>query len=114
MDYIRLPSAALEQCVHRDGDRHPRRSDLPAAGIVGRTGRYASSSARVADQYAAAVNRGRRVPVDGPRVGGASPEESRAAGRNLIERQRSDGGWPQLPRYDSDAYSTGEALYALR
>ena len=28
---------------------------------------------------------------------GASPEESRAAGRNLIERQRSDGGWPQLP-----------------
>src|SRR4030095_9609804 len=26
----------------------------------------------------------------------------------------SDGGWPQLPRYDSDAYSTGEALYALR
>ena len=45
---------------------------------------------------------------------GASPEESRAAGRNLIERQQSDGGWPQLPRYDSDAYSTGEALYALR
>jgi len=45
---------------------------------------------------------------------GASPEESRAAGRNLSERQRSDGGWPQLPRYDSDAYSTGEALYALR
>jgi len=44
----------------------------------------------------------------------ASPEETRAAGRDLIERQRSDGGWPQLPRYDSDAYSTGEALYALR
>jgi ankyrin repeat protein len=44
---------------------------------------------------------------------GASPDETRAAGRDLIERQRSDGGWPQLPRYDSDAYSTGEALYAL-
>ncbi len=44
----------------------------------------------------------------------ASPEETRAAGRDLIERQRSDGGWPQLPGYDSDAYSTGEALYALR
>jgi ankyrin repeat protein len=43
----------------------------------------------------------------------ASPEEIRAAGRDLIDRQRSDGGWPQLPRYDSDAYSTGEALYAL-
>jgi ankyrin repeat protein len=44
----------------------------------------------------------------------ASADETRAAGRDLIERQRSDGGWPQLPRYDSDAYSTGEALYALR
>lgn len=44
----------------------------------------------------------------------ASPDETRAAGRDLIERQRPDGGWPQLPRYDSDAYSTGEALYALR
>lgn len=45
---------------------------------------------------------------------GASTEETRAAGRDLIEHQRSDGGWPQLPHYDSDAYSTGEALYALR
>jgi ankyrin repeat protein len=44
----------------------------------------------------------------------ASADETRAAGRDLIERQRSDGGWPQLPCYDSDAYSTGEALYALR
>jgi len=43
----------------------------------------------------------------------ASAVETSAAGRDLIERQRSDGGWPQLPRYDSDAYSTGEALYAL-
>jgi len=45
---------------------------------------------------------------------GGSLEETRAAGRDLMERQRSDGGWPQLPHYDSDAYSTGEALYALR
>ena len=44
----------------------------------------------------------------------ASPEEIGAAGRELIGRQRSDGGWSQRPGYDSDAYSTGEALYALR
>ena len=72
-----------------------------------------SSSARVADQDTTEVNRGRRVPVDGPRVGGCvrlkRPVPPDAM---LIERQRSDGGWPQLPRYDSDAYSTGEALYA--
>lgn len=45
---------------------------------------------------------------------GGSSEETGVVGRDLIERQRADGGWPQLPRYDSDAYSTGEALYALR
>jgi ankyrin repeat protein len=43
-----------------------------------------------------------------------SAEQVAAARGDLIALQRSDGGWPQLPRYDSDAYSTGEALYALR
>jgi hypothetical protein len=28
--------------------------------------------------------------------------------------QKSNGGWPQLSRYEADAYSTGEALFALR
>jgi hypothetical protein len=44
----------------------------------------------------------------------APPPQLNAAARDLIARQRPDGGWPQLPRYGSDAYSTGEALYALR
>ena len=43
---------------------------LPAPGIVGGTGRCSSSSARVADQNATEVHGGRRVPIDGPRVGG--------------------------------------------
>jgi ankyrin repeat protein len=44
----------------------------------------------------------------------ASPEQLTIARRDLLASQRADGGWPQLPRYESDAYSTGQALFALR
>ncbi len=33
--------------------------------------------------------------------------------RGLIAQQRADGGWSQLSSMESDAYATGEALYAL-
>ena len=45
-------------------------------------------------------------------VGGSS-EEIASAGRNLFTLQKSNGGWAQLPDYEPDAYSTGEALFAL-
>lgn len=45
---------------------------------------------------------------------GANAAEIGTARRDLLAMQRSDGGWPQTPSYRSDAYSTGEALYALR
>jgi N-acyl-D-amino-acid deacylase len=31
----------------------------------------------------------------------------------LMSQRRKDGGWAQLPNLDSDAYATGQALYAL-
>ena len=31
----------------------------------------------------------------------------------LLKEQKPDGGWAQLPGLDSDAYATGQALYAL-
>ena len=37
-----------------------------------------------------------------------------AAANDLRRLQRVGGGWAQLPSYLPDAYSTGEALYALR
>lgn len=36
-----------------------------------------------------------------------------AAVRDLLEIQRADGGWGQLPAMPTDAYATGIALYAL-
>ena len=43
----------------------------------------------------------------------APAEEIVAARRDLLVLQQRTGGWPQLPRYQPDAYSTGEALFAL-
>ena len=34
--------------------------------------------------------------------------------RKLIAQQREDGGWPQNPNLPSDAYATGQTLFALR
>ncbi|MBL8825744.1 MAG: exo-alpha-sialidase [Planctomycetaceae bacterium] len=36
-----------------------------------------------------------------------------SAARDLLGDQRDDGGWVQTAELDSDAYATGEALYAL-
>jgi len=44
----------------------------------------------------------------------ASTGEVRDAARSLVGMQRRDGGWGGNPNLASDAFSTGEALYALR
>src|SRR5438477_19792 len=44
---------------------------------------------------------------------GASADDLQRASVDLVALQRPDGGWPQIPGYQSDAYSTGEALVAL-
>jgi ankyrin repeat protein len=43
--------------------------------------------------------------------GGAAP--AKEAVRALLALQRPDGGWSQLPEMESDAYATGQALFAL-
>ena len=42
----------------------------------------------------------------------AHTRERRA--QELVRLQRSDGGWAQTPHLTSDAYATGQVLYALR
>jgi len=45
---------------------------------------------------------------------GASAEDRKRAAVALMGEQRPDGGWPQTAGLASDAYSTGQALVALR
>jgi hypothetical protein len=44
----------------------------------------------------------------------ASKAEISAAAEELATQQRPDGGWSQLAALGTDAYATGQALYALR
>ena len=44
---------------------------------------------------------------------GSNSRAIRDAATQLASVQRQDGGWAQLDTLSSDAYATGEALYAL-
>jgi hypothetical protein len=43
----------------------------------------------------------------------AGSDSAQRAARALVAMQRADGGWSQLPGMDSDAYATGQVLFAL-
>jgi hypothetical protein len=44
---------------------------------------------------------------------GRPPAVTDARVRELLAQQHDDGGWPQTPNLASDAYGTGQAIYAL-
>jgi ankyrin repeat protein len=44
---------------------------------------------------------------------GETADKLTSLARALLSKQRDDGGWAQLPTLASDAYATGQALYAL-
>lgn len=59
-------------------------------------------------------NEGRTFRLLGLGWAGARKYVLKQAVDELARSQRADGGWAQLPGLESDAYATGQALYALR
>ena len=59
-------------------------------------------------------NEGRIYQLLGLAWAGESAAKLQPLAKALIAKQRTDGGWSQLPALDSDAYATGQAVYALR
>ena len=47
------------------------------------------------------------------RAGGVHADVIARRTRELVNAQHSHGGWAQTPYLESDAYATGQALYAL-
>ena len=45
---------------------------------------------------------------------GESSQRLQPLAKRLMVEQREDGGWSQLPTLTSDAYATGQSVYALR
>ncbi len=65
-------------------------------------------------ETAATSNEDRTFRLLGLHWSGAKPEAIRQARQELEDNQRDDGGWAQSPKMESDAYATGQALFALR
>jgi hypothetical protein len=56
----------------------------------------------------------RAMQLAGLSWAGVGREKLRSLGRALIATQHSDGGWAQNPNLSSDAYATGQTLWALQ
>ena len=59
------------------------------------------------------TTQGRAFQLLGLKWAGGEQAVIRESASSLVATQREDGGWSQLPTMGSDAYATGEALYAL-
>jgi len=73
--------------------------------------------ARARDWMAAAhpkTNDDLAMQMVGLHWAGAPRDRVQALGRTLLAAQREDGGWSQNRNLASDAYATGESLWALR
>jgi squalene cyclase len=61
-----------------------------------------------------ATNDDRAMQLAGLSWAGGGGDKLQSLGRALIAAERADGGWSQNPNLESDAFATGESLWALQ
>jgi len=70
-------------------------------------------AARWLAHYQPSTTQEQAMKVMGLAWAGTEPPALRDAASKLSAQQRADGGWAQLATLESDAYATGQAMYAL-
>lgn len=134
------PAAATDLFVHLltavqqsdgrwmiDSPRPPMQaSDVPTTALAIQAIRHYGWAGRKAE-FDAAVDRGRKwlwsvkaetteeatYQLLGLHWAGEPAEKLAGLARALLNQQRKDGGWAQLPTLETDAYATGQVMYAL-
>lgn len=125
--YVKAMQTAEGKWLGPDGRRPPMNSgDMQTTAMAIFTLRTFAPAAQQADTAArlaraaawlekavAKTTQERAFQLLGLAWAGGSAKVIGEAARGLVATQRADGGWSQLAAMESDAYATGQALYAL-
>jgi ankyrin repeat protein len=113
------PHGSIARPPIEDGDISRTALGVSALKNYAAPGRAADVDERIArarDWLAAATvttAEDRNMQLVGLRWAGADDDVLRRLAKAILAAQRSDGGWSQRAELGSDAYATGQSLYAL-
>jgi ankyrin repeat protein len=113
------PHGAIARPPIEDGDIARTALGIGALknyGAPGRAADFDERMARARDWLAAArasTTDDRNMQLIGLRWAGVDNDALRRLAKTMLAAQRADGGWSQRAELGSDAYATGQTLYAL-
>ena len=114
-----VPHGAIARPPIEDGDIGRTALGIGALKNYGAPGRAAEFNERIARARGwlaaakATTSDDRNMQLIGLRWAGAEEDVLRRLAKTILAAQRSDGGWSQRAELRSDAYATGQTLYAL-